>query len=80
MICQFLAIISLIIAPYITTTLTTTMLAKVSNTLSMLAIGLTVFKIGLDNSMKKAEFEEMIADELLRVANEHAAVIQDKKE
>lgn len=64
--CQFLAIISLIIAPYVVIDLTLVTLSKVSNMLSILAIGLTIFKIGLDNSMKKAEFEEMITDELLR--------------
>lgn len=79
MVCQFSAIISLIIAPYITTNLTPMTLTKFGNTLSMIAIGLTVFKIGLDNSMKKSEFEEMITDEFSRVANEYEAVVQDKK-
>lgn len=66
-ICHFLAIFSLIIAPYITINLTLDLLNKVSNTLSILAIGLTVFKIGLDNSIKKSEFDAKLADEIYEV-------------
>lgn len=65
--CHFLAILSLIIAPYITINLTLEVLSKVSNALSMLAIGLTVFKIGLDNSMKKSEAEAKLADEMYQI-------------
>ncbi|WP_318615303.1 hypothetical protein [Sporosarcina sp. YIM B06819] len=76
--CQFSAIISLIVAPYLTLTLADSMLNKVSNTLAMLAIGLTVFKIGLDNSMKKSEFEDMLIEELSKLAEETTTPQQDK--
>ncbi|MBS4197680.1 hypothetical protein [Lederbergia citri] len=75
---QFLAITSLIIAPYLTLALSDNTLNKVSNTFSMLAIGLTVFKIGLDNSMKKSEFENTVADELFKLA-ESTVQSQEKK-
>lgn len=71
--------ISLIVAPYLILSLSDSMITKVSGTLSMLAIGLTVFKIGLDNSMKKAEFEGMIADELYQAMTESTNQSQQEK-
>lgn len=67
---NFLAIATLLIGPYLNIDFEMFFMDTLSKTLSLLAIGLTVLKIGLDNSMKKIDYEDQLLEETSELAQE----------
>lgn len=67
---HFLAVSTLIIGPYLNINLNYNFLEQLSNSLPLIAIGLTVLKIGLDNSLKKQSNELKMMTEIGEVFKE----------
>lgn len=64
---HFLAIFTLIIGPYLNLNANTIFLDTLSDSLSLIAIGLTVLKIGMDNSKKKQDKDLQMIEEISKV-------------
>lgn len=64
---HFFAILALIIGPYLSLEIDTNMLDKLSTFFSLLAIGLTVLKIGKDHAKKNLYAQKQLMDEVNEV-------------
>lgn len=75
-----LAVLTLLIGPYINLKINSIFLNKVNKSLSLMAIGLTVFKIGIDNSMEQLNEKIQIVDEVNEICKKNQEHKTEKKE
>lgn len=78
-ICLLLAILSLIIAPYINLKVSIHTLQNLSTSLSLVAIGLTIFNVSLYNNRKLESLYEELADAYTESARLHVEILESKE-
>ena len=78
-ICLLLAILSLIIAPYIKLKASIHTLENLSTSLSLIAIGLTIFNVSLYNNRKLESLYEELADAYTESLRLHAEILESKE-
>ncbi|MGD2198209.1 hypothetical protein [Lysinibacillus fusiformis] len=76
----FFAIFSIVAGPYILLPFTNSSIEKFATTITVLAIGLTIFNISLNNTKKQLEFYESIANDYENLYQELQEVEQVRNE